>query len=609
MKRTISLILCLVFVMALIIPVSAAAPQIIFTEESRFEPGCTVEVHTGETLLSCYNNGTSDIYNAYLEGDVQYYWMRNDSYYADGPSITIREQDRGCSFYCMAALYGDADHTQQVGTIYSDSFFVPNNLVDPEIPEITTEYLPNAVVGQEYYFQLECTDPDVHYSLFRSSLPDGLYLTQHGEIEGTPTEAGFWYVVIMATPEAGEDYATTAEFEFYVVEDGPDYTLEIMRLPDKLVYYQGEKLDMTGAWIRIWTPDGYLDSFDGEYLEYSTQTLVTVGEQKMKIAYEDAMDVFYIEVLENPDFGWYTVNYYVDDSLYESMEVRYGEYAEDLIMPAVEGKTFMGWITADDEYFDFSAPITEDVDIYGFYGYAVIICFGEDPIGYQVVKEGESAVEPEPPGQEGKIFVGWYTADGELYDFSAPVYEEIWLYATWEDATAFDDVPAGSFYADPVQWALDRNITTGATATTFNPNGSCLRAQVVTFLWRANQSPEPNSTDNPFDDVKTTDFFYKPVLWAVEKGITNGTDADSFGSYASCNRAAVVTFMWRSMGSPEPESNDNPFEDVKPTDFYYKAVLWAVENGITYGIDDTHFGPTTGCNRAQVVTFLYRAYN
>ena len=152
---------------------------IIFTEESRFEPGCTVEVHTGETLLSCYNNGTSDIYNAYLEGDVQYYWMRNDSYYADGPSITIREEDRGCSFYCMAALYSDADHTQQIGTIYSESFFVRNNLVDPEIPEITTEYLPNAVVGQEYYYKLECTDPDVHYSLFRSSLPDGMYLTQH----------------------------------------------------------------------------------------------------------------------------------------------------------------------------------------------------------------------------------------------------------------------------------------------------------------------------------------------------------------------------------------------------------------------------------------------
>ena len=200
MKRIISLLLCLVLMTALAAPVSAASPEIIFTADSGFTPGCTVSVDTGATLMSCYNNGTSDIYNAYLEGDVQYYWMRNDSYYADGPSITIREEDRCCSFYCMAALYSDEEHTQQIGTIYSDTFFVPNDLVEPEFPEITTETLPRAVVGQEYYFQLECTDPDVHYSLFRSSLPDGMYLTQHGEIEGTPTEAGMWYVVIMAPP-------------------------------------------------------------------------------------------------------------------------------------------------------------------------------------------------------------------------------------------------------------------------------------------------------------------------------------------------------------------------------------------------------------------------
>ena len=192
MKKIISLLLCLVLMTALSAPVSAAGPEIIFTDESFYHPGFTMEVDKGATLMSCYNNGTSDIYNAYLEGDVQYYWMRNDSYYADGDSITIREEDRGCQFYCMAALYSDADHTQQIGTIYSATFSVPNTIDPPTYPEITTTELPNAVVGQEYYFRLECTDPDVAYSLFRSSLPDGMYLTQHGEIEGTPTEAGFW---------------------------------------------------------------------------------------------------------------------------------------------------------------------------------------------------------------------------------------------------------------------------------------------------------------------------------------------------------------------------------------------------------------------------------
>ena len=97
-------------------------------------------------------------------------------------------------------------------------------------------------------------------------------------------------------------------------------------------------------------------------------------------------------------------------------------------------------------------------------------------------------------------------------------------------------------------------------------------------------------------------------MWAVEKGITNGTSATTFGSYDTCNRAAVVTFLWRAAGCPEPKSTSNPFVDVKSSDFFYKPVLWAVEKGITNGIDATHFGPTTACNRAQVVTFLYRAF-
>ena len=609
MKRIISFLLCVMLLASLAVPVSAAEPEIIFTDESFYHPGFTMEVDKGKTLESCYNNGTSDIYNAYLEGRVQYYWMRNNSYYADGPSITIREEDRCCSFYCMAALYADEDHIQQIGTIYSDSFFVPNDLVEPEIPEITTTQLPNAVVGQEYYFQLECTDPDVTYSLFRSSLPDGLYLTQHGEIEGTPTKSGFWYVVIMATPEAGEDYATTAEFEFYVVEDGPDYTLEIMRLPNKLTYYLGESFDMTGAWVRIWTPEGYLDSFDGEYLDYYTGPLENLGERRIKIRYMDAMEIIYIDVVENPNAEYHTVTYYLDGDLYEEMEVRHGECAEDLLVPEVEGKSFTGWLTADGEYYDFSAPVTEDLELYGIYGYAVVLCFGDSPIGAQVVEEGQCAVEPEPPAQEGKIFLGWFTADGELYDFSTPVTHEIWLYARWQDAPVFSDVPADSFYYEPVLWALENGITTGASATTFNPDGPCLRAQVVTFLCRAEGQPALTHYNNPFTDVGPNDFFFVPVQWAVAEGITNGTSATTFGSYDNCNRAAVVTFLWRAAGCPEPKAVNNPFVDVKTTDFFYKAVLWAVENGITNGLDATHFGPTAGCNRAQVVTFLYRAYN
>ena len=172
----------------------------------------------------------------------------------------------------------------------------------------------------------------------------------------------------------------------------------------------------------------------------------------------------------------------------------------------------------------------------------------------------------------------------------------------------FTDVPEDSFYIDPVLWAVEKGITTGATDTTFNPDGQCQRAVVVTFLWRAAGKPEPASNENPFKDVAETDFFYKAVLWAVEKGITNGMDDSHFGPYEKCNRAQVVTFLYRAMGNPAVTNTANPFSDVDAGAWYGPAVLWAVENGITNGMSAHQFGVTTICNRAQVVTFLYRTY-
>ena len=112
---------------------------------------------------------------------------------------------------------------------------------------------------------------------------------------------------------------------------------------------------------------------------------------------------------------------------------------------------------------------------------------------------------------------------------------------------------------------------------------------------------------DPFIDVNPSDFYYKAVLWAVENGITNGMDADHFGPYAICNRAQVVTFLWRAADEPAYSAVENAFTDAEVGSFYYDAMLWAVENGITNGIDATHFGPAANCNRAQIVTFLYRA--
>ncbi len=172
----------------------------------------------------------------------------------------------------------------------------------------------------------------------------------------------------------------------------------------------------------------------------------------------------------------------------------------------------------------------------------------------------------------------------------------------------FTDVPSDKYYYEPVLWAYENGITAGATATTFNPDGNCTRAQVVTFLWRAAGKPEPTTTNNPFTDVDSDDYFYKAVLWAVEEGVTAGATATTFNPKGACNRAQVVTFMYRAAGSPAVSGADNPFADVPADKYYHDAVLWAVENGITSGISATKFAPNNTCTRAQIVTFLYRGY-
>ena len=182
-------------------------------------------------------------------------------------------------------------------------------------------------------------------------------------------------------------------------------------------------------------------------------------------------------------------------------------------------------------------------------------------------------------------------------------------WAPFNPANPFRDVPLGSFYEEPVLWALEKGVTTGASADTFNPDGQCLRAQVVTFLWRAEGCPKPDSEENPFVDVKPGDFYYDAVLWAVGKGITTGSDATHFNPMGVCNRAQVVTFLYRAFEKPPVEDAGNPFTDVPAGAFYEAPVLWAVTNGITNGLSSTQFGPDAACNRAQVVTFLYRAYN
>ena len=170
----------------------------------------------------------------------------------------------------------------------------------------------------------------------------------------------------------------------------------------------------------------------------------------------------------------------------------------------------------------------------------------------------------------------------------------------------FVDVKASAWYGDAVLWAVRKGITNGTDTTHFSPGAVCTRGQVVTFLWRAAGNPAPSGSSNPFTDVKPGQYYYDAVLWAVEQGITSGTSATKFSPGASCTRGHIVTFLYRSAGSPEV-TGDVGFVDVEETAFYAKPVIWAVQNGITNGTDETHFSPKAYCTRAQVVTFLMRA--
>ena len=176
----------------------------------------------------------------------------------------------------------------------------------------------------------------------------------------------------------------------------------------------------------------------------------------------------------------------------------------------------------------------------------------------------------------------------------------------------FIDVKASDFFYEPVKWAVNNKITNGTSSTTFSPYKNCNRAEIVTFLWRAAGSPEPTSTRNPFTDVNSVRdaSYYKAILWASQKGITAGTNATTFSPYQECTRSQIVTFLYRYAGKPSGYYS-NPFKDVDSVNeaSYYNAILWAVGKGITQGTSTTTFSPYASCTRGEAVTFLYRYVN
>ena len=212
--------------------------------------------------------------------------------------------------------------------------------------------------------------------------------------------------------------------------------------------------------------------------------------------------------------------------------------------------------------------------------------------------------------EDAEMMTESYADDYESHEFCfrwLENYAKTYGY-TFFATNVFDDVAEGKYYEIPVAWAYGMGITTGTGEGLFSPGQLCTRAQIVTFLYNAAGKPGYTLTENPFSDVKEGKWYYDAVMWAFENGITSGVDETNFGVSQSCTRGQAMTFLWKSLGSPEPETEDCPFTDVKPGKYYYKAVLWALENGITSGTSPTTFGTQDSCTRGQIVTFLYKAY-
>ena len=412
--------------------------------------------------------------------------------------------------------------------------------------------------------------------------------------------------------------------------------------------------------------------------------------QELTDAYDEGKlthDPFYLSLTAN-----YTVTFDTDGgSAVDSQPVAYGGQAAAPAAPAKTGYTFAGWYL-EGEKFNFNTPVTKDMTLTARWtANQYTITFDTD--GGSAIEPitqdyGTAITAPADPTKSGYTFAGWtpeipatmpaenltvtaqwrYSGGGssgysyytikatagtggsispsgnvsvregrdqtftitpdkgyavanvkidgksigavKSYTFEnvrrTHTIEVIFMKANGNPQTGvFVDVATGSYYEDAVDWAVGNGITKGTDDTHFSPDGICTRAQAVTFLWRAAGSPKPETRTMPFTDVPAGSYYYDAVLWAVENGITKGTSNTTFSPNMTCSRAQIVAFLWRSEKSPAA-GTANPFADVKSAAYYADAVLWAVKKDITKGTTNTTFSPDADCTRAQIVTFLWR---
>ena len=449
-------------------------------------------------------------------------------------------------------LTGD-NHADSVILTYT--FDATEGTYVPTKPAITTVALPDGKVGDAYSQTLAATGTNpIAWSIETGNLPDGLTLVGD-TIKGTPSKAGDFKFTVKATNGGGSD---TKELTIKVA--------------------------------------------DAEAAKYHNVTLSGAGTGATGAGSHAAGTT--VNIYAGTKSG-YTFNGWTSDDV---TVLSASSKNASFVMPNKDVTVKANWVyngggSSGGGYTYYTIKATAGVN------------GSISPTGNVSVREGRDqtfTITPNKGYAVAKVLIDSKNVGAvKSYTFENVkknhTIEVVFMKASGNPQTGvFVDVPEGSYYEEAVNWAVEKGITTGTDATHFSPNGICTRAQAVTFLWRAAGSPAAKSAVMPFTDVKAGSYYYDAVLWAVENGITKGTSDTMFSPDATCSRAQIVTFLWRSQKSPAA-GTANPFTDVKASAYYADAVLWAVKEDVTKGTTNTTFSPDANCTRAQIVTFIWRA--
>ena len=448
-------------------------------------------------------------------------------------------------------LTGD-NHADSVILTYT--FDATEGTYVPTKPAITTVALPDGKVGDAYSQTLAATGTNpITWGIEAGSLPDGLTLVGD-TIKGTPSKAGDFKFTVKATNGGGSD---TKELTIKVA--------------------------------------------DAEAAKYHNVTLTGAGTGATGAGSHAAGTT--VNIYAGTKSG-YTFNGWTSDDV---TVLSASSKNASFVMPDKDVTVKANWVynggSSGGGYTYYTIKATAGVN------------GSISPTGNVSVREGRDqtfTITPNKGYAVAKVLIDSKNVGAvKSYTFENVkknhTIEVVFMKASGNPQTGvFVDVPEGSYYEEAVNWAVEKGITTGTDATHFSPDGICTRAQAVTFLWRAAGSPAAKSAVMPFTDVKAGSYYYDAVLWAVENGITKGTSDTMFSPDATCSRAQIVTFLWRSQKSPAA-GTANPFTDVKASAYYADAVLWAVKEDVTKGTTNTTFSPDANCTRAQIVTFIWRA--